>query len=72
MPIDVRFDEDRRLIRVTLSGTWPALPEIVAERSRLILAGVIGPGVVELIDARAVTRGIPESFADAGDPAVDQ
>ena len=59
MPIDVRFDEERRLIRVTVSGSWPTLPEIIAERSRLILAGVIRPGVVELCDARGVTRGIP-------------
>jgi hypothetical protein len=59
MAIDVRFDKDHRLIRVTLIGAWPTLPEIIAERSRLILAGVIRPGVVELCDARAVTRGIP-------------
>lgn len=59
MPIDVKFDEDRRLIHVTVTGTWPTLPEIVAERSRLIMAGMIRPGVVELVDARGVTRGIP-------------
>jgi hypothetical protein len=59
MPIDVRFDEDRELLHVTLTGVWPTLPEIVAERSRLIMAGYIRPAVVELIDARAVTRGIP-------------
>jgi hypothetical protein len=59
MPIDVRFDEERRLIHVTVSGAWPTLPEIIAERSRLILAGMIRPGVVELCDARGVTRGIP-------------
>lgn len=59
MPIDVRFDEDRRVIFATVTGAWPTLPEIVAERSRLILAGVIRPGVVELVDARTVTRGIP-------------
>jgi hypothetical protein len=59
MPIDVKFDEDRRLLHVTLTGSWPTLPEIVAERSRLILAGIIRPGVVELIDARGVTKGIP-------------
>ena len=59
MPIDVRFDDDRRLLHITLTGSWPTLPEIVAERSRLILAGHIRPGVVELVDARAVTRGIP-------------
>ena len=59
MPIEIRFDEDRRLLHITLTGTWPTLPEIVAERSRLILAGMIRPGVVELVDARAVTKGIP-------------
>ena len=59
MPIDVRFDEERRLIHVTVTGSWPTLPEIVAERSRLIVAGIIRPGVVELCDARGVTRGIP-------------
>lgn len=59
MPIDVRFEEERRLVRVTISGAWPTLPEIVAERSRLIVAGIIRPGVVELCDARGVTRGIP-------------
>ena len=59
MPIDVKFDEDRRLIRVTVTGAWPTLPEIVAERSRLIAAGYIRPGVVELVDTRGVTKGIP-------------
>jgi hypothetical protein len=59
MPIDVKFDEDRRLLHVTLTGSWPTLPEIIAERSRLIMNGSIRPGVVELIDARAVTKGIP-------------
>jgi hypothetical protein len=59
MPMAVRFDEDRRLIHVTVTGQWPTLPEIVAERSRLIMSGVIRPGVVELCDARGVTRGIP-------------
>jgi hypothetical protein len=59
MPIEVRFDEDRRLIHVTLTGAWPTLPEIIAERSRLIMNGVIRAGVVELVDARQVTRGIP-------------
>ena len=59
MPIEVKFDEDRRLLRVTVTGTWPNLPEIIAERSRLILVGLIRPGVVELIDARGVTKGIP-------------
>ena len=41
MPIDVRFDEDKELLHITLSGAWPTLPEIVAERSRLILSGYI-------------------------------
>lgn len=59
MAIEVQFDEDRRLLLVKITGTWPTLPEIVAERSRQILAGVIRPGVVELVDARAVTKGIP-------------
>jgi hypothetical protein len=59
VPIAVRFDEERRLIHVTVTGTWPTLPEIVAERSRLIMSGIIRPGVVELCDARGVTRGIP-------------
>jgi hypothetical protein len=59
MAIDVKFDEDRRLLHVTLTGSWPTLPEIIAERSRLILAGLIGPGVVELVDARSVTKRIP-------------
>ena len=59
MPIDVKFDEDRELLHITLSDTWPTLPEIVAERSRLILAGYLRPGVVELVDARSVKRGIP-------------
>jgi hypothetical protein len=59
VPIDVRFDEDRELLHITLSGAWPTLPEIVAERSRLILSGYIRPTVVELIDARNVSRGLP-------------
>ena len=59
MPIDVKFDEDRRLIHVTVTGAWPTLPQIIAERSRLILAGHIRPGVVELVDTRGVTKGIP-------------
>ena len=59
MPIDVKFDEDRELFHITLTGVWPTLPEIVAERSRLIMAGYIRAGVVELVDARAVSRGIP-------------
>jgi hypothetical protein len=59
MPIEVRFDEDRRLLHVTLTGKWPTLPEIIAERSRLIMAGMIRSGVVELVDARGVSKGIP-------------
>ena len=59
MPIEVRFDEERKLLHVTVSGSWPTLPEILAERTRLIQAGHIRPGVVELVDARKVTRGIP-------------
>ena len=59
MPIDVKFDEERRLIHVTVTGAWPTLPEIVAERSRLIMSGYIRPGVVELVDTRGVTKGIP-------------
>jgi len=59
MPIDVKFDEDRLLIHVTVTGAWPTLPDITAERSRLILAGYIRPGVVELVDTRGVTKGIP-------------
>jgi len=59
VPIDVRFDEDRELLHITLTGAWPTLPEIVAERSRLILSGYIRPTVVELIDARNVSRGLP-------------
>jgi hypothetical protein len=59
MAIAITFDEDRRLLHVVLTGSWPTLPEIIAERSRLILAGMIRPGVVELIDARAVTKRIP-------------
>ena len=59
MAIAVRFEADHRLIHVVVTGTWPTLPEIIAERSRLILEGVIRPGVVELVDTRGVTRGIP-------------
>jgi hypothetical protein len=59
MPIEVKFDEERRLIHVTVTGAWPTLPEIVAERSRLIMAGYVRPGVVELVDTRGVTKGIP-------------
>ena len=59
MPIDVRFDDDRRLLHITVTGTWPTLPEIIAERSRLILAGIVRKGVVELVDARGITKGIP-------------
>ena len=80
MPIDVRFDEDRELLHITLSGAWPTLPEIVAERSRLILSGYIRPTVVELVDARNVSRGLPNlsqmkmilQTADEDDPADDR
>ena len=63
MPIDVKFDEERRLIRVTVTGAWPTLPEIVEERSRLIMSGYIRPGVVELVDTRGVTKGVPNLSA---------
>ena len=59
MPIDVRFDEDRRMLHVTISEHWPTLPEIVAERSRLIMAGYIRPDIVELVDARGVALAVP-------------
>jgi len=59
MPIDARFDEERKLLYITVTGAWPTLPEIVAERSRLIVAGYVRPGVVELIDARGVSKNIP-------------
>jgi hypothetical protein len=59
MPLDVKFDEDKRLIRVTVTGAWPTMPEIIAERSRLIMAGYIRPDVVEIVDIRNVTKGIP-------------
>lgn len=59
MPLEVRFEEDHKLLHVIVTGTWPTLPEIIAERSRLIMSGMIRPGVVELVDARGVTRGIP-------------
>jgi hypothetical protein len=59
MPIDARFDEERKLLYITVTGAWPTLPEIIAERSRLILAGYVRPGVVELVDARGVSRNIP-------------
>ena len=59
MPIDVKFDEERRLLHIKVTGKWPTLPEIIAERSRLILAGAIRPGVVELCDVRGVNKGIP-------------
>jgi hypothetical protein len=59
MPLDVTFDEDKRLIRVTVTGAWPTMTEIIAERSRLIVAGYIRADVVELVDVRNVTKGIP-------------
>src|SRR5688500_8708725 len=64
MPIDVRFDEERRMLHVTVSEQWPTLPEIVTERSRLILAGYIRPDVVELADVHTLTLGRP-SLAQA-------
>ena len=27
MPIDVRFDEDKELLHITLSGAWPTLAD---------------------------------------------
>ena len=59
MPIDTWFDADNRLLHVVVGETWPTLQEITAERLRLIARGFIQPGVVELVDARAVTRAIP-------------
>lgn len=59
MPVEARFDEDRRLLHVTVTDTWPNLPEIIELRSKLILAGCVRPDVVELVDARGVTRAIP-------------
>jgi hypothetical protein len=59
MSVEARFDDDRRLLLVTVGETWPTLPEIVALRSKLILAGCVRPDVVELVDARMVTRAIP-------------
>ena len=59
MSVEARFDEDRRLLHVTVADSWPTLPEIVELRSKLILAGCIRPDVVELVDARLVTHAIP-------------
>ena len=59
MSVEARFDEDRRLLHVTVADTWPTLPQIVELRSKLILAGCVRPDVVELVDARLVTRAIP-------------
>jgi hypothetical protein len=59
MSVDARLDRDRKLLLVTLTDTWPTLPEIVALRSQLILDGCVQPDVVELVDARTVTRAIP-------------
>lgn len=56
MPIDVQFDADLQLLVVTVAGSWPTLPEIVAQRSRVLARGLLEPGIVELIDVRAVTR----------------
>ena len=59
MSVEARFDEDRRLLHVTVADNWPTLPEIVELRSRLILAGRMRPDVVELVDARRVSRATP-------------
>jgi hypothetical protein len=59
MSVEARFDPDRKLLHITVADTWPSLPEIVALRSKLIMDGCIRPDVVELVDARAVTRAIP-------------
>lgn len=59
MPIDVRFDEDSRLIHVVITGTWPTLAELVAVRSQLTARGAIRDDVVELVDVCEVTRGLP-------------
>jgi len=59
MSIDAWFDADNRLLHVVVGDTWPTLPEVTAERSRLLARGFIQPGVVELVDARAVTRALP-------------
>ena len=59
MSIHAQFDRDRKLLYVTVTDAWPTLPEIVALRSQLILEGCIHPDVVELVDARTVSRAIP-------------
>ena len=59
MSVDARFDRDRKLLHITITDVWPTLPEIVALRSQLILEGSIHPDVVELVDARTVSRAIP-------------
>lgn len=59
MAVEARFDNDRKLLHITVTDTWPTLPEIVALRSRLIMAGHVRHDVVELVDARTVTRAIP-------------
>jgi len=46
-------------LHVLVGDSWPTLPEITAERARLNARGFIQPGVVEFVDARAVTRAIP-------------
>jgi len=56
VPIDVQFDADLQLLVVTIAGSWPTLPDIVAQRSRLVARGLLKPGVVELIDIRSVAR----------------
>jgi hypothetical protein len=59
MSVDARFDRERKLLLVTVTEAWPTLPEIVALRSQLILEGCVRPDVVELVDARTVSRAIP-------------
>ena len=59
MSVDARFDRERKLLLVTVTDAWPTLPEIVALRSQLILDGCVQPDVVELVDARTVSRAIP-------------
>ena len=59
MSVDARFDRERKLLVVTVTDAWPTLPEIVALRSQLILEGCVRPDVVELVDARTVSRAIP-------------
>ena len=59
MSVEARFDQDRKLLQITVHEAWPTLPEIVELRSQFILAGYVRPDVVELIDARTATRALP-------------